>query len=138
MISRSKQACRAFCYSDGKPVSRRFESRRRQYKIERNMRLFYRMRYTHHRHMAVEDPATQNLSNALSRSNLAGADNGSGSTQLPPAMDAIGSQPTDEPDLEAGDGWYQNGGGMPSIAETAEARCDVLTALQCRSQNMRR
>ena len=130
-IAKARTSCRAFCYSDGRPVHSRFESRRRQYKIERNMRLFYRMRYTHHRHMAVQDPATQTLSHALSQSNLAGADGSSGA-RMPSAADAIGAQPTDGDDLGLEDG--TNGAAelmMPSIAEASEVRHSATAVLAC-------
>lgn len=61
---------------------------RKQYKIERNMRLFYRLRYTHHRFMATRDPETDTLSRALSRSDAAnGAD--ADAAVLPSISEAI-------------------------------------------------
>ena len=37
-----------------------------QYKVERAMRLFYRLRYTHHRYMATHDSAIVDLNRAIS------------------------------------------------------------------------
>jgi hypothetical protein len=53
------------------PINQLLNSKRQQYRIERSMRLFYRLRYTHHRHLATRDPSIGNLSRAISRSNLA-------------------------------------------------------------------
>lgn len=39
---------------------------RYQYKVERAMRLFYRLRYTHHRYMATHDSAIVDLNRAIS------------------------------------------------------------------------
>jgi hypothetical protein len=64
--------CRAFCDASGTPINQLLSSKRQQYRIERSMRLFYRLRYTHHRHLATRDPSVQSLSRAISRSNLGG------------------------------------------------------------------
>ena len=39
-----------------------------QFQVERTMRLFYRLRYTHHRYMATADPTVGTLNSALLRS----------------------------------------------------------------------
>ena len=77
------------------------------------MRLFYRLRYTHHRYMATRDPAIGSLSRAISRNELsaaadapAAANGGSGA--MPSISEALGNSTTafdttaDEERLQAG------------------------------------
>jgi hypothetical protein len=65
---------RAFCDVNGNPIVHLRTSKRKQYKIERSMRLFYRLRYTHHRYMATRDPEPDSLTRAFSRSSAANDD----------------------------------------------------------------
>jgi hypothetical protein len=56
-----------FCDASGRLLNPMHESERKQYKVERSMRMFYRLRYTHHRYMATQDPTISTLNAALQR-----------------------------------------------------------------------
>ena len=63
-------ACRAFCDRQGRTLSQVHLTSRRQFDIERRMRLFYRMRYTHHRYLATQDQTAPSLASALENTTL--------------------------------------------------------------------
>jgi hypothetical protein len=58
--------CRMYCDANGEYLNPAHARVRFQYKVERAMRLFYRLRYTHHRYMATHDSAIVALNRAIS------------------------------------------------------------------------
>lgn len=55
-----------YCDLQGHFLNPQHAQVRFQYKVERAMRLFYRLRYTHHRYMATHDSAIVDLNRAIS------------------------------------------------------------------------
>jgi hypothetical protein len=59
-----------YCDLQGRFLNPEHNQQQFQYKVERAMRLFYRLRYTHHRHMATHDSAIVDLNRKISPSDL--------------------------------------------------------------------
>lgn len=61
-------ACRVWSDAEGRLLNPAHGSQSFQFQVERTMRLFYRLRYTHHRYLATADPTVDTLNTALQRS----------------------------------------------------------------------
>lgn len=61
-------SCRVWSDAEGRLLNPAHGQQSFQFQVERTMRLFYRLRYTHHRYMATADPTVDTLNTALQRS----------------------------------------------------------------------
>eukprot|EP00892_Ulva_mutabilis_P004714 jgi/Ulvmu1/2614/UM014_0065.1 len=82
---------RVWSDADGRLLNPAHGQQAFQFRIERTMRLFYRLRYTHHRYMATADPTVETLNTALLRSTSLP---GSGGSCTEPAVDSSVAQDT--------------------------------------------
>jgi hypothetical protein len=94
--------CRMYCDANGRFLNPEHDQPQFQYKVERAMRLFYRLRYTHHRHMATHDSAIVDLNRVISNgSRLLPSQSVAGDPGVPAASavegnGAVFDAPTDE------------------------------------------
>jgi len=122
---------RAFCDASGRPLGSALP-RREQHAIERQMRLFYRHSYTHHRHMATQDEQTASLLAVLSlpehsHSAPAAAAGGSGAGE----SRAASSEGEEEGSLWAGSRGREEGEELRAILAVIGSSASLFLDLRC-------
>ena len=108
--------CRVWSDAHGNLLNPAHGQQTFQFHVERTMRLFYRLRYTHHRYMATADPTVATLNTALQRT---------ASTPRP----ANGATPT--VDDAVADGSVFGGGGEPGMPGMQFGEMEALRDSVC-------